>query len=319
MPNKTKKFSFFLIKLAIVVGAFYFIYDKTIHNPQLNFQDFINQLEYSIAESYKTIFTLLGFTIFNWLFEILKWQKLVSIVKHITFYNSLQQSLGSLTASLFTPNRIGEYGAKAIYYKKGNRRKIMLLNLLGNMSQMSVTLTLGAIGLLYIFINFKLEIDVYRFKKLGYLVAIVLLIVLGIGLKGFKKIRGFYIDKIILFVKKMSLKSHLTIVLFSFLRYLIFSHQFYFLLIIFEVNLDYLTCMSLITAMYFLASIVPSLALLDWLVKGSVAIWIFSLVSVNELIIVTITLLMWILNFGIPAIIGSYFVLNFKLPSIENE
>ncbi|RPD97789.1 hypothetical protein EGM88_07955 [Aureibaculum marinum] len=303
----------------MVVGAFYFIYDKTIHNPQLNFQDFINQLEYSIAESYKTIFTLLGFTIFNWLFEILKWQKLVSIVKHITFYNSLQQSLGSLTASLFTPNRIGEYGAKAIYYKKGNRRKIMLLNLLGNMSQMSVTLTLGAIGLLYIFINFKLEIDVYRFKKLGYLVAIVLLIVLGIGLKGFKKIRGFYIDKIILFVKKMSLKSHLTIVLFSFLRYLIFSHQFYFLLIIFEVNLDYLTCMSLITAMYFLASIVPSLALLDWLVKGSVAIWIFSLVSVNELIIVTITLLMWILNFGIPAIIGSYFVLNFKLPSIENE
>ena len=32
----------------------------------------------------------------------------------------------------------------------------------------------------------------------------------------------------------------------------------------------------------------------------------------DELIIITITLFMWILNFGFPAIIGSYFVLNFS-------
>jgi len=113
-------------------------------------------------------------------------------------------------------------------------------------------------------------------------------------------------------MKNFSISLHLKIILFSLLRYIFFSNQFYFLLIIFGVQLDYLTAMSLITTMYVIASIVPSLALLDWLVKGSVAIWVFNLAGVNELIIVSISLLMWMLNFGIPAIIGSYFVLNFN-------
>ncbi|MDY7395869.1 lysylphosphatidylglycerol synthase domain-containing protein [Aureibaculum sp. 2210JD6-5] len=312
MPNKTKQFFFFLIKLAIVVGAFYFIYNKTIHNEQLSFTDFFSRLEKSIFESYKTIFILIGFTILNWFFEVLKWKTLVSSIKNISFFDAFRQSLGSLTASLFTPNRIGEYGAKAIYFKKGNRRKIMLLNLIGNMSQMAVTVVLGLIGLIYVLSNFQLDVDFYRFRKAGYIIAIIILILIGGSIKGFKKIRGFYIDKIIRFVKKMPTSLHLKIVLLSFLRYIIFSHQFYFLLMVFGVEINYLTSICLITSMYFLASIVPSLALLDWLVKGSVAIWIFSLVGVNELIIVTISLLMWILNFGIPAVVGSYFVLNFN-------
>ncbi|WP_233098763.1 lysylphosphatidylglycerol synthase domain-containing protein [Aureibaculum flavum] len=312
MPKKTKQFFFFLIKLAIVVGAFYFIYDKIIHNDQLPIRDFIIQLEKSIFKSYTTILILIAFTTCNWFFEIVKWKTLVSNIKNISFYNAFQQSLGSLTASLFTPNRIGEYGAKAIYYKKGNRRKVMLLNLLGNSSQMAITVLLGIVGLTYVFINFDIEIDLYRFRKAGYILAILLVILIGGSIKGFKKIRGFYIDKIIQFFKKIPLSLHFKTLLFSFLRYVFFSHQFYFLLTVFGVDLNYSTAMALITSMYLLASVVPSLALLDWLVKGSVAIWVFSLVGVNELIIVTITLLMWILNFGFPAMIGSYFVLNFN-------
>ena len=295
-----------------MVGAFYFIYNKIIHNDQLSIQDFTNQLEQSVFKSNKSILIVLAFTICNWFFEILKWKILVSSIKKIALYDAFQQSLGSLTASLFTPNRIGEYGAKAIYFKKENRRKILLLNLLGNISQMSVTVVLGLIGLVYVATHFDVDIDFHRFRKIGYILVLVVLFLIGGSLKGFKKIRGFYMDKIIDFIKKMPVSLHLKTILLSFVRYIIFSHQFYFLLTIFGVNVDYLTCMSLITSMYFLASIVPSLALLDWLVKGSVAIWVFSLIGVNELIIVTISLLMWLLNFGIPAVIGSYFVLNFN-------
>ena len=312
MQKKTKQFFFFLIKLTIVIGAFYFIYQKTLHNDQLSIETFINQLEKSVFTSSKSILILLSFTICNWFFEIVKWKTLVSSIKNISLFDSFRQSLGSLTASLFTPNRIGEYGAKAIYFKKGNRRKIMLLNLLGNSSQMAITVLLGILGLTYIVINFDIEIDLYRFRKAGYIIALLLVVLIGGSIKGLKKIRGFYIDKIIQFIKEMPKTLHVKTLTFSFLRYLFFSHQFYFLLTVFGVDLNYPTAMSLITSMYLLASIVPSMALLDWLVKGSVAIWVFSLVGVNELIIVTITLLMWILNFGFPAMIGSYFVLNFN-------
>lgn len=317
MHYKTKQFFFFLIKLSIVVGAFYFIYNKTIHNDQISLHDFISQLEKTVFGNVKTIFILLLFTFFNWFFEILKWKNLSSFIKNTSFYDAFQQSLGSLTASLFTPNRIGEYGAKAIYYKKGNRKKIMLLNLLGNSTQMAVTVLFGGIGLLYFLIHFEVNFEMYRLRKAAYILVIIFVTILTGSLGGFKKIRGFYIDKILDFIKSMPLKIHLKNGFFSIVRYLIFSHQFYFLLLVFNIKVDYYTAMSLITSMYLLASLVPSLALLDWLIKGSVAIWVFSFINVNELIIFTISLLMWILNFGLAAIIGSYFVLNFNFSKQE--
>ncbi len=312
LQHKTKQFLFFLIKITIVIGAFYFIYNKIVHNEQVSFQNFIIQLESTVFNNYTTIFILLSFTLTNWFFEILKWKTLTSFVKKISFINALKQSLGSLTASLFTPNRIGEYGAKAIYYQKGNRRKIMLLNLLSNMMQMTTTVVFGCIGLIYFINHFEVDIEFNRFRKFAYILAIILVFILTGSIKGYKKIRGFYIEKIIAFDKKLSLRLHLYNGLYSIVRYLVFSHQLYFLLRLFGVETDYITLMALIASMYLLASIIPSLALLDWLIKGSVAIWVFSFIGVNEFIVITITLLMWLLNFGLPAIIGSYFVLNFN-------
>ncbi len=313
LSYKTKQFLFFLIKISIVVGALYFIYNKVVHNEQVNFQDFITQLEQTVFTNTQNLFILVGFTISNWFFEILKWKTLASFIKKITFYDAFQQSLGSLTASLFTPNRIGEYGAKAIYYQKGNRRKIMLLNLLGNLAQMTTTVLFGGIGLFYFFSNFDVDIDAYRSRRIVYFLAIFIVFAITGSIRGRKKFRGFYIDKIKKFIKNMPWTTHLKVGLFSVIKYLIFSHQFYFLLRLFGIETDYITLMALITSMYLIASIVPSLALLDWLIRGSVAIWVFSFIGVNELVIVAVTLLMWILNFGIPAIIGSYFVLNFNV------
>ena len=53
----------------------------------------------------------------------------------------------------------------------------------------------------------------------------------------------------------------------------------------------------------------------DLIVKGSVAVYLFSFAGVDELSILCITTVMWILNFVIPSIFGSYFVLNFNLNS----
>ena len=98
-------------------------------------------------------------------------------------------------------------------------------------------------------------------------------------------------------------------------RYLVFSHQYYFLFLAFDVHLPYLILMSAITSIYFLASSLPSFQFLDFAVKGSVAVYFFGLLGVNEWIVIFITTLMWLLNVVIPVIIGSYYVLNFKLKS----
>lgn len=313
VPYKTKQFFFVLIKLSIVVGAFYFIYSKITTNESLEFTKFVSFLNENNVFSIKNISILIVLSFFNWFFEILKWQHLVGAIKHITFKSALEQSLGGLTASLITPNRIGDYGAKAIYYAKTFRTKIVLLNLLGNMAQMTVTTLFGIVGLSFFLNEFSIDINYYKVTRFASIILIIgLLVLFGVKQKRFK-VKGVSFSTILTFIKSISLKIHSLNLSLSFLRYLIFSFQFYYLLIAFGVDINYENTMMVVTSMYLLASIVPTISIFDVVIKGSIAVFLFDYLQVSELIILSVTTTMWMLNFVIPSIIGSYFVLNFKL------
>lgn len=312
LPYKTKQFFFVLIKLSIVFGAFYFIYQKLTEHKDLDFDIFYQFLKDNNTFSTKNISILLLLSCCNWLFEIIKWQKLVSSIASISFYEALKQSLASLTASLITPNRIGEYGAKAVYFSKANRKKALLLNLIGNMSQMGATVLFGCIGLLFLYQHYTIEIDYFKVLKIAFvIVAISTLTIIGITQKKYK-IRGFSLIKVRQFWNSISTSIKVTTLVLACVRYLIFSFQFYYLLLAFGIEVSYLRAMMVITSMYLLASIIPTLSVFDVVIKGSVAVYLFNIVDVNEISVVCIILLMWILNTVIPSIIGSYYVINFN-------
>ena len=67
-----------------------------------------------------------------------------------------------------------------------------------------------------------------------------------------------------------------------------------------------------ITSMYLLTSVIPTIFIFDVVVKGSVALYLFGIVQVNEFTILSTTTLMWILNFVLPSLIGSFYILNFN-------
>lgn len=318
LSYKSKQFLLVLIKLSIVVGAFYFIYDKLTTNDALELHDFIAFLHKNEPFLAKNVLYLIILTCFNWFFEILKWKYLVSSITFISFKDALEQSLGALTASLLTPNRIGEYGAKAFYFPKPLRKKVMLLNLISNMMQMTTTLVFGMIGLLFFVIYYSLELNVVNLSL--YFLAI-LLAIFGIiyTLKKTRfKIKGFSINKIIEFIQRISFNIQAKAFTLSVIRYLVFSFQFYVLLKIFEVEISYLTAMMIISTMYLFASLVPSIFLFDVVIKGSVAVYLFSMIGVNDLTILCIVTIMWLLNFVIPSVFGSYYVLNFNVPKAED-
>jgi MFS family permease len=302
--HKYKRIGFLIVKLIIVFGAFYFIYQKLISNQLLTIEQLKNQFLILFSHSIWLVILVLICTDVNWLLEIIKWKKLASVEKKVSFFEAFEQSLASLTVSMITPNRIGEYGAKALFFEIEKRKNIMGLNLIGNLSQLAVTIFFGSIGITFFLLNFTVKIPKVTIQN--SLILAVILVVLIYFRKQFK------VNKIKIFLTKISKKTYFSILSLSVLRYLIFTHQFYFLLVLFGVELDYFTSLFLIFTIYLLASILPSLTIFDWAIKGSVAIFLFSFVNVNELTIVTITMLMYLLNFAIPAILGSIFVLNFK-------
>jgi hypothetical protein len=316
ISHKYKGFALLLLKLFIVAGACYFIYLKLANDQLLTFQQLSEQFQVLFSHTIWMLLGVLLFTDANWILETYKWKTLASIIKKTAFFEAFEQSLASLTTSLITPNRIGEYGAKALYFKKNERKKIVVLNFIGNFTQLLVTLFFGIIGLLYILKNHAIPFPKLNIQKIGLFLGILLILFLFRKQLGWHKIAHYY-TKFKNFLKEISTEIYIKTIIFSFGRYLIFSHQFYFLMLLFGVEIDYFTCMSFIFTMYFIASLIPSLSIFDWAIKGSVAVWLFHFKGLNELTILTITTLMWILNFAIPAIFGSIFVLTFKLPETK--
>jgi uncharacterized membrane protein YbhN (UPF0104 family) len=146
IPHKAKQFIVFLIKLLIVTAAFYFIYDQLANNDKLDWVKFHGLLWEK--QSVWMILFLLSFSFINRFLEILKWQNLVSFIKTISLGESTKQVLGALTAGIFTPNGLGEYAGKALYFDKKKAGKIIFLNLICNGVQMILTIFLGQLDFL---------------------------------------------------------------------------------------------------------------------------------------------------------------------------
>jgi hypothetical protein len=309
IPHKATQFLVFSVKLLIVVGAFYFIYNQLASNDKLDWDKFL--ILFYKNQSIAGISFILFFSFLNRFFEILKWQNLAQVVKPISVKEATKQVLAALTLGVFTPVGVGEYAGKALYFEKKEAKKIIFLNLICNGIQIVATGLFGIIGMLV----------------LGYWLwsLVIVLITTSFVLFSFFtkkiKIKGYSIEKLLERINEIPKKIHLKNMFLGFCRYLVFSHQYYFLFVAFDVDLPYTTLMASITTVYFLASVIPSFQFLDFALKGSLAVYFFGLLGVNEWIVIFVTTLMWFLNVVLPVIIGSYYVLIFKIhkPIISNN
>ena len=305
-PRKAKQFLTAVAKLLIVSAAFYFIYYKIEANNEVDWKRFASKFQSNW--SFVTILILFVFSFVNKYLDVSKWKNLVSSISVISTRESAAQVLSAATVGIFTPNGIGDYGAKIFNFEKRYLKHVLFLNFLSNVAQMSVTIFFGIIGLIYlnIFLIIPLPLDIV---SVG-----VTLVILGFVMLLLRKIqtKNISITRILNKFRSISDAIHIKNFILSVGRYFAFAHQYYFLFLIFDVNLPYLALISVISATYFVASLLPSLQIFDFAVKGSVAVFFFGFLNVNEWIVIFISTLMWFLNVVIPSVIGSYFIVNFK-------
>lgn len=303
IPHKAKQFSLFTIKLLVVIGAFYFIYTQISNKPGLNWTDSKRFILEKI--SYVEFSIIILFSIANRFLEILKWQNLVESFKKINLYQSTEQVLTALTLGVFTPYGVGEYVGKTLYYPKKDAKKIILLNLICNGIQMMLIAVFGIISF------FVLGFYTWGFS----LLSIVALILILIFIASFFKTKLRFIQTFITSFSFIPNKIHRKNVFLGTLRFLTLSHQFYFLFVAFDIQIPYLTLIATVSVVFLLANSLPSFQLFDFAIKGSVAVYFFGLLGINEWLVVFISTLMWILNIVLPICIGSYFVIKYKSKS----
>ena len=307
IPYKAKQFLVFLAKLLIVGGALYFIHNQLVNNEKLDWNQFLDLLERKKSIVGITFILYLSFQ--NRFLEILKWQNLAQKLQPISLSKATEQVLAALTAGLFTPNGIGEYAGKALYFPKKDTGEVVFLNLICNGIQMILSILFGIVGLLILGYWFE--------------VGILLMVVSGVSLTLFllKKItiKGYSLSQFFTKINALPKKMHQKNIYLAILRYLTFSHQYYFLFIAFDVDLPYFTLMGTIAAVYFIASSLPTFQFFDFAVKGGVSVYFFGLLGINEWIVVFISMLMWFLNIVLPVLIGSIYVFRFKPQLLKTE
>lgn len=311
--HKSKQYLLTALKVIILTVTFSYIYLKLTANDSLRFIDFTSNLNFDKSVTILILLFLFLATL-NWFFEILKWQTVVSVLEPLSFKSALQQCLSALTVSLATPNRIGDYGAKIMYFDPSKRKQILLLNFLNNSVQMGVTCFFGCVGLINVVPKYGIS-----FSALN--LALFFIGVLTFGTFGyiFKEkqliLKGLSIAKVVKYLRNIKIEIKWKVLLFSISRYLIFSYLFYQLLLFFGAVIAFTQAIPLIFCMYLLVSIIPTIFIFDLVVRGGVAVWLFSMAGLAELTVLSVVLVMWLLNFVIPAILGSYYVAKFKLRS----
>ena len=99
---------------------------------------------------------------------------------------------------------------------------------------------------------------------------------------------------------------------YSIARYIVFTTQFFILLQVFEIDISYIDAIILTSIMLFVISIIPTIAITEIGVRGSVALFLFGLVSSNTEGILSATFVMWVINLLLPALFGTVSIFSLK-------
>ena len=308
LSHKATQYGWFALKVFILALAFVFVYSKF---SEIDSHSWIIIWKVFQIKNMSYVLLFLSLATGNWLLEIKKWQVITSVLKKISFWEATQQSLAALTVSLATPNRIGDYGAKAMYFDKHQQKKILFLNFIANGFQFLITFIFGMVGFWKTFPYLQYQISIPTW--IGFFCVIIVISIMSYIFR--KKewfIKGLSIDHIWQAYKKLPSLITWKTLFFAGLRYGLFSTLFYLLLQFYGAESSFLETIPFIFCMYLLVSVIPTFLVVDILVRGSVAIGLLTILEIPETIIVATVFSMWLLNFFLPATIGSYYVLKFK-------
>lgn len=305
-----KPVALFVLKAAVTMLCLIFIYRKIIAKE--HFEEFI-----SFCRNLKNTSALVPFSIavllmpVNWIVESLKWKYLIKHEEKISFGLAFYAVVVGSAVSFFTPNRMGEFAGRILVLKPENRIRGALATVVGSVSQLLITLLFGLASLPFAITLVK-EISVWEYVLLitsGIVIGFVLLkLYFNIGIISHLKIpfvNNERIKKYAHIFEEYDFKQLFHVLFLSFLRYMVYAMQFVLLFYAAGVNAGWFTVFVAVFVIFFVMTVIPSVALFDIAVRGSVALFVLQNISANNIGIFSATFALWFINLVIPAVAGT--------------
>lgn len=313
-----KRYIGLFIKVVIAIVALAFIFREV----QLKDQD--TDLSFGIsvlAENLHMLLALIAMMMLNWGLEASKWRILVKPIEQISLWKSLKAVFSGITIALFTPNRVGEYGGRVFHLNKADRIDAVLLTIVGSYAQLVVTLVTGILATIFYLPTYVGlgPVSPMQYNLIGLLMfgLAVMLVILFLNTRLLTTIINWLPipEKYQHYSKVFEYHTSATlwkVFLASLGRYAVFTLQFFLLLQLFDVEIDYLSAMMMISMTYFVMTAVPTIAITELGVRGSMAVYFLGMLSTNVKSIFMASSMLWLINLAVPAIIGVLFIFQLR-------
>ena len=339
MKTKVRKTYNFLISMLIILATYGFIYYQLFHKRDLE------SVYSTLLESFRhgwfinLIIIVLILMLVNWGLEAIKWSLLIKKIEKVGWLRSFMAVLTGVAVSSLTPNRVGDYFGRVFILEKANRIEGIFITILGSMSQLLITFMAGTTCTFLLFWGhhkelleyFSIPDYLYNWFLWGGGILVVglnilfLLLFLNIAvLSAFAgRMKGKVLEKITSYIQVLSaynIRELIVLILVSAFRFLVFSLQLYLLLRAFSVDIGFIDGMITIAVIFFAITMIPSVAIAELGIRGSVSLFLIGLHFGNPfeiprdvaMGIVAASTSLWLVNLVLPALCGAVFAFSLK-------
>lgn len=239
----------------------------------------------------------------NILVQVWKWHTILKLANpSVSFAAAFKSLLVGYPLGFVTPGRLGEIG-RAFYIKEISSDKTFRLFILDKLTNLLITLLFGSIGILFLF-RTHLTATI-KASILVLLSAVIALLLYSIIITSLVSLIGRLTK-----VTHYNRKNHLILLAFSTLFYSVFLAQYLFLVLNFDTV--HLFSASEAAASVFLAKTLLPFSFGDLGIREGTAVFFFGEIGVSAAAALNASLLLFLFNVVIPAIIGLPILLKTK-------
>lgn len=260
----------------------------------------------------------------NWLFESQKWKTIISLEFPMQLGQAFKSVFRGISLGIITPGRVGEYGGRIVDLPAEVRKYGILSTFICSLSQNFVNVFVGLIAMLLVGRGKYYNENQSLTTLITTVVALLAIVILYFNVQ---KVIRFFLryswfssrigGQIIDFAHQDKINVHWTLLGLSALRYATYSLQYLVIALAFSVDISLGLLLGGIAVIFVIQTIIPLSPLLQFTLRGSLAVYILGSLGADENAAVLCSYSIWFINLLIPAFIGAVWLLITKVKDVR--
>jgi uncharacterized membrane protein YbhN (UPF0104 family) len=286
--TKKKHLAGTILKIGIAILCIYLLASKISATNVINS---FSQVQYSnplaLILLLIAIILLLGV---NLSLETYKWHLFVAPFG-VSYFSAFKQVLGGIAGGIASPNRIGDPIIRSFLLPKKFRIRGLLPATFCSFSQLLATAIFGSIALINM--SWKSLPGIPKLVITQLILVFLVVVLIWVAMRFFENRIG-----------NIRFSKALLSVVISLMRYFVFCTELWLIFLIFSREVKFEPMFFAIALTFLANSVIPSFSFTELGVRAAGASVFFPMFGIDPNIAATSTVLLWVINVGIPSLPG---------------